>query len=44
VAPLERHVRSALNIRPSPQNFEGPFCATIADIPSGRLTHFSQDN
>jgi hypothetical protein len=23
-----RHVRSALNIRPSPQNFEGPFCAT----------------
>ena len=22
-----RHVRSALNIRPSPQNFEGPFRA-----------------
>jgi hypothetical protein len=26
-----RHVRSALNIRPSPQNFEGPFHA-IAEV------------
>jgi hypothetical protein len=32
-----RHVRSALNIRPLPQNFEGPFRADIVEKVENRM-------